>query len=185
MRKILLVVITVMNVAFSGLHLVPVADAQTTALGSGGAYNTIESAYPSDLIIPSIHLASPIQAVGTTSEGAMAVPSGATTNVGWYKYGTIPGATGSAVLDAHVFAAFAKLKYLKPGSDIYVLAQDGSMRHFVVIRTQTYANANVPLNLLFNRSDGQYLNLITCAGKLTPDHTTYSARLVVYAKIVG
>ena len=164
------------------LQITPVSQAQTNfALGTGGGS---EYAYPSDLIIPSIKIVSPIQPVGITSGGAMAVPNGATNNVGWYEYGTVPGATGSAVLDAHVFAAFTDLKYLKPGSDIYVLAQDGSLRHFVVTRTQTYANADVPLNLLFNRSDGQYLNLITCAGKLTPDHSTYDARLVVYAKLV-
>ena len=34
---------------------------------------------------------------------------GTTSQVGWYKYGTLPGAIGNAVLDAHVFAAFANI----------------------------------------------------------------------------
>jgi len=183
MRKLSAIFIIFISAVTWIWQMVPAAQAQAaTALGTGSA---TESAFPSDLIIPSINLISPIQAVGITNGGAMAVPNGATNNVGWYEDGTIPGATGSAVIDAHVFAAFAKLKYLSPGSDIYVLAQDGSIRHFVVTRTKTYANADVPLNLLFNRSDGQYLNLITCAGKLTPDHSTYDSRLVVYAELAG
>jgi len=149
------------------------------------AENITSAAYPSDLIIPSINLISPIQGVGINSYGEMAVPDGKTNRVGWYQYGTIPGNIGSAVIDAHVFAAFAKLKYVKPGSDIYVLTQQKSLLHFVVSRVQTYSIAKVPLNILFNQSNGKYLNLITCAGELTRDHSTYDSRLVVYAERVG
>lgn len=144
---------------------------------------TTVSAYPFALAIPSINLSSPVQLMGLTNNGEMAVPSGKTKNVGWYEYGTIPGNMGSAVLDAHVFAAFSNLKKLKVGSDIYVTAQDGSRLHFVVSKTKTYALADVPREDLFNRNDGRYLNLITCAGKLTPDHSTYDHRLIVYAQL--
>jgi sortase A len=159
--------------AFPNFAAAPIAHAQEI---SGVAY-------PAELVIPSIGLAAPIQGVGTTSNGEMGVPNGTTNKVGWYEYGTVPGNIGSAVIDAHVFAAFANLKYLKPGSDIYVITQEGSILHFVTSRAQTYRNANVPLETLFNQSDGRYLNLITCAGRLTPDHSTYNSRLVVYAQL--
>jgi len=137
---------------------------------------------PDTVIIPSINLDSPIQPLGLNSKGEMDVPNGKTNNVGWYQYGTVPGDIGSAVLDAHVFAAFANLNQLTSGSDIYIVSNDGAKLHFVVSDVETYALADVPLKTLFNRRDGRYLNLITCAGKLTPDHSTYDHRLIVYTK---
>jgi sortase A len=115
----------------------------------------------------------------------MDVPSGSTKNVGWYKYGTAPGDTGSAVLDAHVFAAFSNLHALRVGSDIYVTTANNNTLHFVVQETRLYKLGEVPATVLFNRSDTQRLNLITCAGKLTANHSTYDHRLVVYAVLVN
>ncbi len=143
-----------------------------------------ESGYPVRLIIPSIKLNAPIRGIGINTEGEMDVPSGHTKNVGWYQDGTIPGALGSAVLDAHVFAAFSKLKYVKPGSDIFILNQDGARLHFVVLEAATYPIADVPLFDLFHKSDMARLNLITCSGKRTSDGSTYDHRLVVYAALV-
>jgi LPXTG-site transpeptidase (sortase) family protein len=139
---------------------------------------------PARLIIPSINLDSPIQHVGLNSKGEMDVPSGRTNNVGWYKDGTVPGQTGSAVIDAHVFAAFVNLNQLKPGNEIRVINRDGSKLRFVVYATNTYPIAEVPLNDLFNKQGDAFLNLITCAGKLTSDRSTYDHRLIVYAKLI-
>ena len=76
--------------------------------------------YPERLLVPSLDLNVAIQPVGQNSKGEMDVPSGSSSNVGWYKYGTMPGNVGSAVLDAHVFAVFKDLRYLKIGSSIFV-----------------------------------------------------------------
>lgn len=140
---------------------------------------------PIRLRIPSIGLNDPIVPVGLNSIGQMAVPNGNTNNVGWYEDGTVPGEEGSAVLDAHVFAAFAKLNSLNVGDDIYVTTADGTMLHFRVYETDTYADADVPLERLFNQDGGEYLNLITCAGKLTPDRSTYDHRFVAYAELMN
>jgi sortase (surface protein transpeptidase) len=121
--------------------------------------------------------------MGITEDGALDVPSGTTRNVGWYATGTIPGGKGSAVMDAHVFAAFSALHKLSVGSDIYVVDQNGTKLHFVVSEMRIYALKDVPLQKLFNRSDTARLNLITCAGKLLPDRSTYDHRLVVYATL--
>jgi len=139
---------------------------------------------PARLIIPSISLNDTISKVGTNDKGEMDVPPGNTTNVGWYQFGTVPGNVGSAVIDAHVFAAFSKLRNLSVGSSIYIQTESGQKLHFVVSEAKQYALADVPADLLFNRSDQARLNLITCAGKLTPDHSTYDHRLVVYATLV-
>lgn len=141
-------------------------------------------AKPVRLSIPSISLNDTIATVGLNPKGEMDVPSGNTSDVGWYGGGTVPGAVGSAVIDAHVFAAFAKLQNLKIGSDIYVETDRGQKLHFVVSEMQSYALKDVPADVLFNRADTERLNLITCAGKLTADRLTYDHRLIVYATLV-
>lgn len=138
------------------------------------------------LVIPSISLNSPVTPVGVNEKGEMAVPSGTSNYVGWYKYGTRPGDEGSAVMDAHVFAAFSGLSQLRVGSDIYVKEGDATL-HFVVRSTQTYLLSAMDLPVvksIFNQTGGRYLNLITCAGTLTPDHSTYDHRLVIRAELV-
>ncbi len=115
----------------------------------------------------------------------MDVPSGNTDNVGWYKNGTVPGQLGSAVLDAHVFAAFKNLKNLLPGSDIYLLMNSGNFLHFITTDAKIYALNEFSSIPLFNLADTQRLNLITCSGSLTKDHSTYDHRLVVYTKLVS
>lgn len=139
---------------------------------------------PVRVSVPSIKLNAPIVGVGINAKGEMDVPSGRTNNVGWYEYGTVPGGTGSAVLDAHVFAAFGDLRYLKPGNDIFITMESGATLHFRVSQAQTYLLKEVPLERLFNEAGGSYLHLITCAGTLTPDRSTYDHRLIVYAELV-
>src|SRR6185295_18315844 len=111
----------------------------------------------------------------------MDVPDGRTNKVGWYEPGTLPGNSGSAVLDAHVYAAFKNLRYAKVGDDIYVKTRSGKLLHFRAEESLVYKTSQVPLQQLFNRTDVPRLNLITCAGKLTKDRSTYDHRLILYA----
>ena len=141
---------------------------------------------PVRLSIPSINVDTNIQDVGIGKTGNMAVPSNYT-DVGWYRYGTLPGVVGSAVIDGHVDngfgldAVFKHISDLKPGDDIYLQAQSGEELHFVVEDVETYAAADVPLQELFTRADKARLNLITCAGQWEPDQDAYDHRTVVYA----
>jgi len=149
----------------------------------GETTSTIE--YPTKIIIPSIKLDAPIQKVGVNEKGEMDVPSGQTNNVGWYQYGTLPGKVGSAVLDAHVYAAFANLRYVKIGDSIQVETENGKNLRFEVIDSRVYALNEAPAEMIFHKNDGTYLNLITCARRYIPALDTYSHRLVVFAKLVG
>jgi sortase (surface protein transpeptidase) len=140
--------------------------------------------FPVELIVPSIKLDVPVIDVDVNAKGEMDVPDGTTNNVGWYERGTIPGNTGSAVFDAHVFAALKNLRNAKVGDDIYVTTKSGRSLHFRIQESTVYKTAEVPLQKLFNRADEARLNLITCAGKLTKDRSTYDHRLVDYAILV-
>ena len=139
---------------------------------------------PVQLRIPAVGIDAPVQGVGVNQKGEMDVPSGTSDNVGWYKYGPVPGASGSAVIDAHVFAAFAPLKNVRPGDDIYVYMSDGSVRKFVVSDTQVFPLSSLSPNQLFRKTSRSDLNLITCAGSPTLGGTNYSHRLIVYSTLV-
>ena len=143
------------------------------------------SGSPERLIIPSINLDSPIVGLGLNNKGEMDVTSGRTNKVGWYKDGVLPGLTGSAVLDAHVFAAFKNLDKVKPGDDIYVYTSTGQKLHFVADAAKTYALNKLSSTTLFGNRGTKGLNLITCAGSLTADRSTYDHRLIVFTNFVG
>jgi LPXTG-site transpeptidase (sortase) family protein len=136
------------------------------------------------VIIPSIGLDTPIVNVGINEKGEMAVPDGKTKNVGWYEKGTIPGETGSAVLAAHVYAAFKKLRYAKIGDPVYVRTQSGKILHFRIEDSRVFKLNDISTDWLFNQADKKRLNLITCAGKYIPKLATYEKRLIVNAVLV-
>jgi sortase (surface protein transpeptidase) len=146
---------------------------------------TVVKAVTPHVSIPSIGLNAPIVNVGIDDLGRMDVPDGNTNNVGWYSGGTAPGEVGSAVLDAHVFAALKNLHKVQAGDSIYVTTRDGRTLNFIVRENSVYKLADVPAQKLFNRADGRWLNLITCAGTYDPATDTYTHRTVVYAELVS
>lgn len=111
----------------------------------------------------------------------MDVPDGKTNDIGWYAAGTKPGDVGSAVLDAHVYAAFKRLHEVRPGDSVYVTDDNGKTLHFIVESTELAPIKDISLTTLFSRSDKARLNLITCAGTFLPELGTYDKRFIVYA----
>lgn len=152
--------------------------------GEGSPVVLQTHAAPVRLIIPSIGIDTAIVGVGVDESGAMAVPSGSSNTVGWYDGGVVPGDAGSAVLDAHVFAAFAALHNIQVGDDVYVVTASGERLRFVVQQEQTLPLSSLSPSQLFRSSETRDLNLITCAGSLTRDRSTYDHRLIVYATLV-
>ncbi len=146
--------------------------------------------YPSRLLIPELSIDVNVQHVGVTKNGNMAAPSNFI-DVSWYKFGTVPGYRGSAVMAGHqdnamgLDGVFKHLEDLELGDDVYVIGQDGKRLHFKVIDKQIYDyNDPSPLKRIFNADDGVYLNLITCAGKWLQVVKTNDQRLVVYTELV-
>ncbi|MHB1330461.1 MAG: class F sortase [Minisyncoccota bacterium] len=140
--------------------------------------------YPTWVIAPSISLFSPVQGMGVTSKGELDVPSGYTNNVGWYKNGVLPGNTGTAVLDAHVFAAFKNLSLIQPGGEIYIFMASGKIHRYVVKESNYYTLENLSPIALFEPTNSKQLNLITCAGNYISSQGTYDHRLIVKAELV-
>jgi LPXTG-site transpeptidase (sortase) family protein len=161
------------------------ATAQSEASQIPPASSPKPSSLSFSLSIPSIGLQAPIIKVGINKKGEMDVPDGKTNNVGWYKDGTKPGQLGSAVLDAHVYAAFKKLKNVRAGDAVYVKNENGENLKFIVEKTEVTPLEEVSASLLFNRTDKARLNLITCAGTYISSRGTYDKRLIVYAVLAS
>lgn len=142
---------------------------------------------PVRLIIPSINVNASIQQVGFTKSREMEVPSN-TVDVGWFKLGPHPGERGSAVIDGHFdgdsgkMGVFTNLYKLKQGNKLYIKDDKGISTTFVVRESRTYDPGYA--DDIFSRSDGTYLNLITCDGVWDGDKKSYSKRLVVFADII-
>ena len=136
-------------------------------------------------MIPAIGVNVAMQHVGLTPEGAMEVP-GSTADAGWYKFGSLPGERGSAVIAGHFDGengkkgVFEKLHVLKKGDKIYVKNSDGKTKSFIVRESRTY-NPEADASAVFGQIEGNHLNLITCDGIWDIAKKSYSKRLVVFA----
>lgn len=140
------------------------------------------------LVIPKIDVNAKVLQVGVTSKGNMAAPSNYS-DVGWYKYGTFPGETGSAVMAGHVDngvalpAVFYNLEDLVIGDDIYLRTKEGKEMHFKVVGQDIYDFDSAPEEV-FLEDDGKYLKLITCTGVRLKEFRTRAKRLVIKAELV-
>lgn len=144
----------------------------------------IKISSPIRLKIPVIRINVKIEYVGLTSAGAMGVPKNIK-DVAWFNLGVLPGADGSAVIAGHLDgkngqkAVFYNLKKLKKGDQLFVEDSLGKIITFVVRETRIYdSEASVPE--IFSSSEGQHLNLITCAGNWNKSQKRYTQRLVVF-----
>ena len=140
---------------------------------------------PDRLMIPALNIDAVIEEVGVNGKGNMATPS-KYADVAWYKFGTIPGETGSAVMAGHVDnglaldGVFKHLEDLHVGDDLYVTMKTGERLHFKVSDIRSYPYDKVPTEELFNKNDVARLNLVTCVGSWLKSEKTYDERLIVY-----
>lgn len=144
---------------------------------------------PARVKVPFLGIDAPVQHVGQTEEGSMAIPSNHT-DVGWYKFGPRPGELGSAVLAGHLdsrwFSAgvFRNLDSLPIGEKIIVVDELGKELVFEVKEKSIYPEGSAPLEYVFGRADKPRLNLITCDGTWDQSTRRYDQRLVVFAELI-
>lgn len=147
-----------------------------------------EYRFPKRLKIPSIEVDAVIEEVGLTKLGAMGVPE-KIAEVGWFGFGPRPGQRGSVVMAGHLNGksgergVFADLEKMQVGDRFYVEDEMGVADWFVVRKIKEYDPGFA--SEVFERSDGFYLNLITCDGEWKKSLKSYSKRLVVFAEMEG
>ena len=147
-------------------------------------------ANPVRLLIPAIGVNAPIEEVGVTSNGNLAVPTqNPWEGVGWYAAGSHPGERGSAVIDGHVDrpggypAVFWYLRDLHKGNEVLVTDAHGNTLRFRVTGLAFYSPQDAPVQEIFGNGSGDFLNLITCAGDWIPSQHQTTLRLVVYTSL--
>lgn len=151
-------------------------------------YSFMETSTPSRLIIPSISVNASVQAVGVTADGTMDVAHNYK-DVGWYEYGPVPGAPGSAVIEGHLdtavvpYAVFYNLDKVKPGDDVEIIDQKGRTLHFAVTAVKSYPYNAPTTDVFTSPNNGEsFLNLVTCDGTWIEAKHIYDERLVVFTK---
>jgi sortase (surface protein transpeptidase) len=142
-------------------------------------------AVPVRLRIAAIGVDAPVVPVGVEPNGDMEVPGAS--DVGWYRFGPTPGATGSAVLAAHVDydgrpGAFFALRQVRPGATIEVDLGAGGVRRFRAVRSERVAKTSLPTGDVFSRDGAPRLALITCGGAFDQSARSYADNVVVFAE---
>lgn len=146
-------------------------------------------ATPMRLLIPSLDVDVPLEEVGITSDGAMAVPHEAGIP-GWYKGGVRPGLQGNAVIAGHrdsvlgTPGVFAELNKLTTGDEVRVEDLSGNVHRFRVVDKATYDARKSPMEKIFGPGEKPMLQLITCIGSWNASRNQYNDRLVVYTELM-
>jgi LPXTG-site transpeptidase (sortase) family protein len=169
-----------------GLRNVPAWAKTTGELVSTRAL--IPTAPPVQLLIPSLNVHRPVEAVGVNRARVMDLPVNAW-NAGWFKDGPVPGAPGDAVIEGHAGypdqpMIFGKLATLRPGDQIIVVLSDGSKRLFLVDSMATLPVGSAPAGIASTNGPAR-LTLITCTGSFNDKTFSYSKRLLVEARYAG
>jgi sortase (surface protein transpeptidase) len=145
---------------------------------------------PVALAIPAIGVKSPLQRLGQTADGSLAVPAAGPKYdwPGWYRFSPTPGALGPAVIVGHVDSAangpsvFWRLGSLRPRDIVRVTRADGSVAIFAVDDIRRFRKTRFPSRLVYGNTNHAALRLITCGGPLEGGH--YRDNIVVRASLV-
>lgn len=145
----------------------------------------VVEASPSSLTVPSLGIdRATVVDVGVEPNGEMEIPGAR--EVGWYRYGAVPGERGSAVLAAHIAfdgidGVFRRLAALEAGDTFSIQFDDGSQRDFVVTETGQFEKAEIPFDRMFARDGSPEVALVTCGGDFNPSIRSYSDNVIVFA----
>jgi LPXTG-site transpeptidase (sortase) family protein len=148
----------------------------------------IPKAPPAQLLIPSLDVHRPVEAVGVDRFGVMNLPVNFW-NAGWYSGGPVPGAPGDAVIEGHAGypgepLIFGRLVALRQGDKIVVVLGDGTRRLFLVDSMAKVPVGSAPPGMAEPYGPPR-LTLITCTGYFNKNSYSYSERLVVEASYAG
>ena len=142
---------------------------------------------PSRIVIPAISVDATIMRVGLKADGDMETPPYG--KVGWFYLGPTPGASGSAVIVAHVDTTkkpdvFYQLHELRPGDEIYVWNEGGDSAVFTVDSRETVLKVDLPTERIWEGTDEALIRLITCGGEWSNAIGHYLSNVIVYGHLV-
>lgn len=166
------------------------AEALNAAGATGPWIAPLTGSPPTRIRIPSIHVDAPLAGLGLDPGGSLQVPPPARRDLaGWYRDGTTPGATGTALIAGHVDdaagpAVFYHLGALRRGAAIEIPRADGRTAVFTVHAVEVYDAGAFPDTRVYGPSARAELRVITCGGDFSP-RTGYRGNVVVFAHLTG
>jgi len=148
----------------------------------------VPKARPVQLLIPSMRVNRPVEAVGVNRSGILDLPLNGW-NAGWYKNSSVPGAPGDSVIQGHAGLPgepmlFGNLFRLKAGDKIIIVLADGSQRLFLVQSMAVVPIGTFPPGIA-DLNGPPRLTLLTCTGHFDKDMKYYTERLVLEASYAG
>jgi hypothetical protein len=142
------------------------------------------------LSIPDIGVLAHVIRLGGPPGGAIAVPSFSEVwDVGWYRYGVVPGDQGNALLLGHVDtymgpAVFYDLYELRPGDIVSVVLGHNDIRQFQVHWVKEVLKSHFPASRVLGSTEGHHLWLVTCGGQFDYVTRSYLSNIVVYTTLL-
>ncbi len=158
---------------------------------SSSALVTSKPSPPTTVDIPSINEGSRLLSLGTTTAGAIEVPTDKLADqAGWYSGSPMPGAVGPAVIVGHSTssrgpAVFANLAQLKVGATVRVARKNGAALMFTVYQVASYPKTNFPTDTVYANTTGPELRLVTCGGAFDAQTGHHRNNTVIYARLTS
>lgn len=144
---------------------------------------------PVRLIVPAIGVSAPLIPLGLNRDRTAEVPK-SFSQAGWFKPGPEPGERGSAVILGHVDSrsgpgVFYHLRALRRGDRVKVVLANGESLRFVVTGGKQVSKNRFPTDLVYARTPGPTLRLITCGGRFNSATRHYVDNYLVFARLAG
>lgn len=172
----------------------PITGPRRPAAGHQPSFTTTATAgaldaaiLPARLVISSIGVDAPVEAVGLDDQGRMQVPESGS-RVGWYQRSAIPGEGGTAVLTSHVDTAaqgpgaLFELVRAEIGDEIQIIDGSGDTTTWTIVAiTQQHKDA-LPSATLYDATGGPRIAVVTCAGRFDPVARAYEDNLIAWAE---
>jgi sortase family protein len=142
---------------------------------------------PVRIRIEAIGASAPVDPLGLNADGTLQVPTDFN-RAGYYTGRPTPGATGPAIIVAHVDskagpAVFYNLRNLKPGDEVAVTRADQSEVVFVVDRLEQHPKNAFPTEEVYGPTPDATLRLITCGGSFDRSARHYRDNLIAFAHL--
>lgn len=149
---------------------------------------TLPRSEPLRIQIPAIEVDSDLMDLGLRRDGSLQTPPEGFP-AGWFTGAPTPGELGPAVIAGHVdwdgeAGVFYRLSDLRPGDDVLVTREDGTIAVFRVTQVEAFAKSSFPTALVYGDLPYSGLRLITCGGSFDRRTRHYVDNIVVFAELV-
>ncbi len=150
----------------------------------------LDQSAPVQLDVPAIGLRTrQVVHLGVDAGGVLQMPPDAAT-AGWSGLGPTPGASGPAVIAAHIDldgtpGLFARLADVAPGDEVAVHRADGEEAVFAVDRVERFPRSTFPTDDVYGDTAGPELRLISLGGVFDRGDGRFADNVVVFARLIG